>query len=49
MNQQPTMREDLRARIDATKAYKSTFEVMDNQSDLVEVIDRVIPILNIKG
>ena len=34
---------------ESPKAYKSIFEVMANQSDLVEVIDRVIPILNIKG
>ncbi len=34
---------------EAPKAYKSIFEVMDNQSDLVEVVDRVVPILNIKG
>jgi spore coat protein CotF len=24
-------------------------EVMDNQQDLVDVVDRIIPILNIKG
>jgi tRNA-splicing ligase RtcB len=34
---------------EAPKAYKDIFEVMRLQSDLVEVIDRVIPILNIKG
>lgn len=34
---------------EAPKAYKNIFEVMDNQKDLVEVIDRVIPIINIKG
>lgn len=34
---------------EAPKAYKDIFEVMDNQKDLVEVLDRVIPILNIKG
>lgn len=34
---------------EAPKAYKSIFEVMNNQSDLVEVVDRIIPILNIKG
>lgn len=34
---------------EAPKAYKSIFEVMDNQKDLVDVVDRVVPILNIKG
>jgi tRNA-splicing ligase RtcB len=34
---------------EAPKAYKSIFEVMDNQKDLIEVLDRVIPVLNIKG
>ena len=34
---------------EAPLAYKNIFEVMDNQSDLVEVLDRVVPILNIKG
>ena len=34
---------------EAPEAYKNIFEVMELQSDLVEVIDRVIPILNIKG
>ena len=34
---------------EAPKAYKDIFEVMALQADLVEVIDRVIPILNIKG
>lgn len=34
---------------EAPKAYKDIFEVMELQSDLVEIIDRVIPILNIKG
>ena len=34
---------------EAPKAYKDIFVVMSEQSDLVEVIDRVIPILNIKG
>jgi tRNA-splicing ligase RtcB len=34
---------------EAPKAYKSIFEVMENQTDLVEVMDRVIPVLNIKG
>ena len=34
---------------EAPKAYKSIFEVMENQKDLVKVLDRVIPILNIKG
>ena len=34
---------------EAPKAYKDIFEVMELQSDLVEVVDRVIPILNIKG
>jgi len=30
-------------------AYKSIFEVMDNQKDLVEIVAHVKPILNIKG
>jgi tRNA-splicing ligase RtcB len=30
-------------------AYKNIFEVMDNQKDLVDVIDHVKPIINIKG
>lgn len=34
---------------EAPQAYKSIFEVMENQKDLVEVLDRVIPVLNIKG
>ena len=34
---------------EAPKAYKDIFEVMELQKDLVEVVDRVIPILNIKG
>jgi len=34
---------------EAPLAYKNIFEVMNNQSDLVEVLDRVVPILNIKG
>ena len=34
---------------EAPLAYKDIFEVMENQKDLVEVIDRVIPIINIKG
>jgi tRNA-splicing ligase RtcB len=34
---------------EAPNAYKNIFEVMELQSDLVDVIDRVVPILNIKG
>jgi tRNA-splicing ligase RtcB len=34
---------------EAPKAYKNIFEVMEAQKDLVEVVDRVIPLLNIKG
>lgn len=34
---------------EAPKAYKNIFEVMRLQKDLVEVVDREIPILNIKG
>jgi len=34
---------------EAPKAYKDIFEVMENQKDLVTVVDRVVPILNIKG
>ena len=34
---------------ESPKAYKNIFEVMELQKELVEVIDRCIPILNIKG
>lgn len=34
---------------EAPDAYKNIFEVMDLQKDLVEVIDRIKPVLNIKG
>ena len=34
---------------EAPKAYKDIYEVMRLQEDLVEVIDQVIPIINIKG
>lgn len=34
---------------ESPKAYKDIFDVMRIQEDLVEVVDRVIPILNIKG
>lgn len=34
---------------EAPGAYKNIFEVMELQKDLVQVVDRVIPILNIKG
>jgi len=34
---------------ESPKAYKDIFEVMELQKDLVEIIDRSIPILNIKG
>jgi tRNA-splicing ligase RtcB len=34
---------------EAPKAYKNIFEVMELQSDLVEVLDRIVPVLNIKG
>lgn len=34
---------------ESPKAYKNIFEVMELQKDLVEIIDRSIPILNIKG
>lgn len=34
---------------ESPKAYKNIFEVMDNQKELVTVIDRVVPVLNIKG
>lgn len=34
---------------EAPGAYKNIFEVMNLQSDLVEVVDRVRPLLNIKG
>lgn len=34
---------------ESPKAYKNIFEVMEAQKDLVEVIDRIVPVLNIKG
>lgn len=34
---------------EAPKAYKNIFDVMEAQKDLVEVIDRAVPLLNIKG
>lgn len=34
---------------EAPQAYKNIFEVMDLQQDLVEIIDHIRPILNIKG
>lgn len=34
---------------ESPKAYKDIFKVMELQSDLVDIIDRSIPILNIKG
>lgn len=34
---------------ESPSAYKNIFEVMRNQKDLVTVIDRIIPVLNIKG
>jgi tRNA-splicing ligase RtcB (3'-phosphate/5'-hydroxy nucleic acid ligase) len=34
---------------ESPKAYKDIFEVMELQKDLVDIIDRSIPILNIKG
>jgi len=34
---------------ESPSAYKDIFEVMKLQEDLVEVVDRVMPILNIKG
>lgn len=34
---------------ESPKAYKDIFQVMELQSDLVSIIDRVKPILNIKG
>jgi len=34
---------------ESPKAYKDIFEVMELQNDLVEIVDRSIPILNIKG
>lgn len=34
---------------EAPEAYKDIFEVMELQKDLVEVIDYLQPILNIKG
>lgn len=34
---------------ESPKAYKNIFEVMELQKDLVEIVDRSIPILNIKG
>jgi len=34
---------------ESPQAYKNIFEVMDLQKDLVEIIDYVVPFLNIKG
>ena len=34
---------------ESPRAYKNIFEVMELQKDLVEVMDRAIPLLNIKG
>jgi len=34
---------------EAPDAYKNIFDVMEAQKDLVEIVDRIIPILNIKG
>lgn len=34
---------------EAPDAYKSIFEVMESQKDCVEVLEHVVPILNIKG
>jgi len=34
---------------EAPLAYKNIFEVMELQEDLVEVVERVTPLLNIKG
>lgn len=34
---------------EAPAAYKNIFDVMEAQKDLVEIVDRSIPILNIKG
>ena len=37
-------------RLDESRfAYKNIFDVMDDQKELVEIIDHVRPILNIKG
>ena len=34
---------------EAPKAYKDIFEVMKSQSDLVEIVEHIKPILNVKG
>lgn len=34
---------------ESPEAYKNIFEVMEAQKDLVQIMDRVVPILNIKG
>ena len=34
---------------EAPKAYKNIYEVMELQKDLVDVIEHIRPILNIKG
>ncbi len=34
---------------ESPKAYKNIFKVMELQKDLVEIVDYVEPILNIKG
>lgn len=34
---------------ESPRAYKNIFEVMELQSDLVDIIDRVRPFVNVKG
>lgn len=40
---------DINTLDESPMAYKNIFEVMELQKDLVEIIDRVIPLINIKG
>ena len=40
---------DARVRDEAPQAYKDLTQVMANQADLVEVVHRLKPLLNVKG
>ncbi len=40
---------DPRLRDEAPQAYKDLNEVMTNQQDLVEIVHRLRPLINVKG
>ncbi len=40
---------NVKVRDEAPQAYKNLNEVMKNQSDLVEVVTRLRPLVNVKG